>query len=233
MILTAHQPVYLPWLGLCHKIYLADMFCYFDIAQYQTRDFNNRNKIKTVNDAIWLTVPVESKNHFEKKICDIKIIDNSWNKKHFKSIFLYYKTSEYFDKYIDGLENILVKHKYTFLSDLNYDLLIYFLSCLNIKVEIVKATDYDFKGKKSDLVLDMCVKLKADKYIFGENGKDYADTDSFRENKIEIFFQKYNHPEYKQINGEFIPYLSVLDLLFNTGPESLNIILSNNIKKIK
>ena len=66
MILTAHQPVYLPWIGLFHKIYLADQFCWFDIAQYQKRDFNNRNKIKTAQGELWLTVPVESKNHFEK-----------------------------------------------------------------------------------------------------------------------------------------------------------------------
>ena len=67
MKLTAHQPVYLPWLGLFHKINLCDYFCYFDIVQYQHKDYNNRNLIKTNSGAKWLTVPVESKNHFEKK----------------------------------------------------------------------------------------------------------------------------------------------------------------------
>jgi len=111
MILTAHQPVYLPWLGLFHKISLADRYCIFDIAQYQTKDFNNRNKIKTNSGEIWLTVPVESKNHFQKKLCDIKIINNGWNKKHFKSIYLAYKKAPHFDQYIDELDRILLQNQ--------------------------------------------------------------------------------------------------------------------------
>ena len=87
MILTAHQPVYLPWLGLFHKIALADAFCYFDNVQYQIKDFNGRNKIKTINGPIWLTVPVKSKGYRDKKINDIEI-DNSqdWSKKHWKTM---------------------------------------------------------------------------------------------------------------------------------------------------
>ena len=86
MILTAHQPVYLPWLGLLHKIAVADLFCYFDIVQYQTKDYNNRNKIKTHTGEIWLSVPVESKDHLQKGVGDIRIVQNGWQRKHFKSI---------------------------------------------------------------------------------------------------------------------------------------------------
>jgi len=105
MILTAHQPCYIPWFGLFHKIHLSEMFCLFDIAQYQIKDFNNRNKIKTNTGGIWLTVPVESKDHFKKKICDIRIINNGWNKKHFKSIMFAYKKADYFEQYIYDLNN--------------------------------------------------------------------------------------------------------------------------------
>lgn len=231
MILTAHQPVYLPWLGLFHKIYLSELFCLFDIAQYQTKDYNNRNKIKTNQGDLWLTVPVESKDHFSKKVCDIKIINNGWNKKHFKSITLAYKKAPFFDRYIDGLDRIINK-RYDYLTDLNLDLLRFMLDCFQIEVPIVKATDYDFTGTKSDLVLDMCIKLGADKYIFGSLGKDYADAASFASQGIEIFFQDYQHPVYSQLHGEFIPYMSAIDLLFNEGPGSKDILLSNNIASI-
>ena len=80
MILTAHQPGYLPWLGLFHKIALSDLFCFFDVAQYQIKEFDNRNKIKTNAGSLLLTVPVESKEHFGKKLCDIRVINNNWNK---------------------------------------------------------------------------------------------------------------------------------------------------------
>jgi len=102
MILTAHQPVYLPWLGLFHKIAIADSFCYFDSVQYQTKDWNNRNKLIGPNGAFWLTVPVKSKGHFNKKVGEIKI-DNTinWRKKHLKSIELNYKSAPYFNYYID------------------------------------------------------------------------------------------------------------------------------------
>lgn len=231
MILTAHQPVYLPWLGLFHKIALADMFCIFDVAQYQTKDYNNRNKIKTNAGSIWLSVPVESKDHFQKKICDIRIVDNGWNRKHLKSIQLAYQKAPFYRDYIGPLEKILGT-RFEFLNDLNTEILRFSLDALDIKVPIVKASDYDFSGYKSDLVLDMCVKLKANHYIFGAQGKNYADGASFEKNNIGVTFQNYVHPVYRQLHGEFEPYMSLIDLLFNEGPASKEILMSGNDKTV-
>jgi len=231
MILTAHQPVYIPWLGLFHKIFLADKFCVFDIAQYQIKDYNNRNLIKTHTGPIWLSVPVESKNHFQKKICDIKIVNNGWNKKHFKSIEQSYRNAMFYKENIGGIEKILMT-KYEYLTDLNTDILRFMLTAFDINVPIVKASDYEFTGAKSDLVLDMCVKLNADKYIFGSQGRNYADVASFNNKNIGIYFQDYIHPEYKQLHGQFAPYMSALDLLFNEGPNSKEILLSGNISSV-
>jgi hypothetical protein len=231
MILTAHQPVYIPWLGLFHKIFLADMYCIFDIAQYQTKDYNNRNKIKTNAGELWLTVPVESKDHYNKKICDIRIINNGWNKKHIKSIYLAYKKAPFFELYMGKLQDILGK-KYEFLTDLNFDILTFMLKSLDINIPIVKATDYDFRGAKSDLVLDMCVKLGADRYIFGSQGRNYADVHSFNAQGIEVYFQDYHHPSYEQLHGDFIPFISAIDLLFSRGPGSKDILLRDNVLQI-
>ena len=108
MILTAHQPSYLPWLGLINKIMKADLFCYFDCVQYQKKEYDNRNSIKTNSGILKLSVPVESKNHLTKKINEIRIINKGWNKKHIKSIKLAYQKSKYFDNYFPELENIFI-----------------------------------------------------------------------------------------------------------------------------
>lgn len=230
-ILSAHQPVYLPWLGLFHKIALSDIFCVFDIVQYQRKDFNNRNKINTPREPIWLTVPVKSSGRFDTVISNIEIINNGWQKKHLKSIEINYKKAPYFEENFDGLKKILSTH-YQYLIDLNFDVLVYLLKLLDIKTKIIKASDHSFIGTKSDLVLDMCAKLNADVYVFGEQGRNYADIDSFNDKNITLYFQSYNHPVYKQNFGEFKPFLSVLDLIFNEGKNSKNIILSNNKSKL-
>lgn len=231
MILTAHQPGYMPWIGLFHKIYLADTFCYFDIAQYQSKEFDNRNKIKTNSGVLWLTVPVESKNHLEKKLHEIKIIHNGWQRKHIKSIELAYKKSKFFEKYFYEIQKILLtKHEY--ICDLNIELIDFFLGALDINVKTIRASDFSFEGKKSDLVLDMCKKISADSYIFGSQGKNYALVDSFSKSGISVFFQNYIHPEYVQLHGSFEPFMSILDLIFNCGHESKYVMLDANIRKI-
>lgn len=228
MILTAHQPVYLPWLGLFNKIALSDLFCYFDIVQYQTKDFNNRNKIKTNAGPIWLTVPVESKDHYKKSIGKIKIIQNGWQKKHIKTIQLQYKKAPFFDKYFEKFINTLDSNSKGTLSELNLSMLKLFNEILGISTPIILASEFDFEGKKSDLVLDMCKKLGADKYIFGAQGKDYADKDSFLAEGVVPLFQEYKHPQYPQLHGDFISHLSVLDLIFNVGDSALEVLMRNN-----
>ena len=232
MIVSIHQPNYIPWLGFFHKIYLTDYYCYFDIAQYQNKDFNNRNLIKTNEGPIWLSVPVESKNHFSKKVGKIKIINNGWNKKHFRSISLAYKKSKFYDKYIVEIERILMRTKYDLLSDLNLEFIKFGLKALDIKTNIIIASENNFEGVKSDLVLDMCKKLGAKKYLFGSEGKNYANTESFIANDIKAYFQEYDHPEYDQLHGEFCPKMSFLDLIFNEGHNSLKILLKDNIKSL-
>ena len=228
MILTSHQPVYLPWLGLFHKISLADQYCIFDTVQYQTKDFNNRNKIKTHSGPIWLSVPVESKNHLQKKICDIKIINNGWNRKHFKSIDLSYRNAPFYADYISQLEDIILGKEYVYLTDLNYATLEFGLNALDIHIPICRASDYNFDGQKSDLVLDMCKCIRADHYIFGTNGREYANVEAFRQAGISVEFQNYTHPVYPQLHGDFEPYMSIIDLLFNLGSESFKVLMGGN-----
>ena len=231
MILTAHQPVYLPWLGLFHKISLAETFVYFDQVQYLPKDWMNRNKIRTKSGSIWLTVPVLRKGYRDLKTSEIEINNSiDWQKKHFRSISLNYKKSPYFENYIPFFEDVYSR-KWKFLGELNEYMLKWFLDELGIKVNFLNANDFKFQGEKSSLILNMCKELNASTYIFGMLGKDYADVQEFEKNNIGLIFQNYNHPKYSQLYREFISHMSVIDLLFNHGPKSLEIILSNNISQ--
>ena len=158
------------------------------------------------------------------------IIQDKWVKKHLKSIELNYKKAPFFYDYFPKLQSILINESKSSLGLLNLKLLEYFMECLSINVPIVKASDYSFNGVGSELVLDMCIQLGADIYIFGEQGKNYADIDSFKEKNIEAEFQHYIHPEYRQVGREFLPYMSIVDLLFNEGVNSFDILMSNNIR---
>jgi hypothetical protein len=231
MILTAHQPVYLPWLGLFHKIALADRFVSFNQVQYQPKDWNNRNKVKTSQDLVWLTVPVNRKGYMEKKICDIEINNQvPWGRKHWGTLLNNYGKAPFFKKYADYFEHIY-KLEWNSLVELNESMLQWFLDTLGIDIKVERAGDFDFCGEKSGLVLDMCQKLGAEIYIFGAQGRDYADTAAFDAVGIEARFQEYHHPIYPQQHGEFASHISIVDLLFNCGENSLEILLSGNLDR--
>ena len=232
MILTAHQPVYLPWLGLFHKIALSDMFVSFNQVQYQPKDWNNRNKLKTAQGPVWISVPVLRKGFLECKYTDIKINNTvNWGRKHFNTLRGSYGKTTHFKLYADFFEDTY-KRNWETLVELNEYMLQWFLDTLNIDVPIRRADDWTFRGLKSDHVLDMSRQTGADTYIFGSQGRGYADVPAFSKAGIEVVFQDYRHPQYPQFHGAFEPYMSVVDLLFNCGPDSLDILMSGNLTKV-
>lgn len=233
MILTAHQTSTFPWLGFFHKVALADKYVNFDQVQYSPKDWINRNRIKTDNGLVWVTIPVLTSGHREKVIADMEINNQTrWREKMWKTIQFAYKKARYFNIYA-GFFDDLFKRDWQYLIDFNEYTFKWFIKTLGIKTELDDAVNYKFEGAKSDLVLDMCKKLNADIYIFGGEGKNYADQESFYRAGVIPYFQEYKHPVYSQLNGEFLSHMSILDLLFNEGPRSLDIIMSGNINKEK
>jgi len=225
VILSAHQPAYLPWLGLFHKMTLCDTFCVFDTAPYRRKDFINRNRIKTARGPLWLSVPVYS--HGGPRICDVRIRENTWQRKHLATIDDAYSKAPYYELYAAELYQVLTK-RYAFLADLTSALTRLFVRLLGIRVRLVVSSDYDFAGKKSEYIVNMCSELGASTYIFGSQGRNYADLSAFASAGVEVVFQEYRHPVYAQRFGSFVPRLSIVDLLFNEGPRSLEILVRNN-----
>lgn len=209
-----------------HKIALADTFVSFDDVQYVPKDWNNRNRIKTPTGPTWLTVPVLRKGYLEKPIRAIEINNaEPWRRKHWRSLSLNYGKAAYFDDYAHFFEDLYAR-EWRYLAEINEHMLRWFLATLEIEARFMKASDLNFEGAKSALVLDMCRELGADVYIFGALGRDYADVPSFEAAGVRILFQDYTHPAYPQLHGDFVSHLSIVDLLFNCGPRSREILLS-------
>jgi len=231
MIVSIHQPAYLPWLGYFHKIALSDVFIFFETTQFEKNSFINRNKIKTSNGPVWLTVPVKLENHLEKKINEIALANKVWQGAHWKTIEYNYKKSKYWGIYSNQLRELYQK-EYFNIADLCYDQLLLITNWLQIKTKIIRSIDLrNYESKKQQVVLDICLDLKADLYISGKLGKNYLEEKKFEEQGIKVFFQDYQPPHYQQLWGGFVPYLGIIDLLFNEGHQSLEIIFKGNIPK--
>ncbi len=219
---SIRQPGYLPYLGFFKKIQSSDIFVYLNDVQYERGDWDNRNKIKTSKGITMLTVPVYNK--FGQKLNQVNITNiKNWNEKHMKTIQNNYNKAPFFENYWDKIESILSK-KWEKLIELNISLLEYFYSELNLTTKTIFSSDLNIKSTKSQRLLDICKSLNATTYISGEIGKTYLDEEIFTNSGIQVIYEKFQHPTYNQIHGDFIPNLSIIDLLFNEGENSKKIL---------
>ena len=227
-IISAHQPAFFPWLGYFHKILLCDEFVIMDDVQFEKNSFINRNKILVNGNPLWLSIPVKTKDYKAKSIKEIEVTDFTWKKKHLKTIQQAYCRTSFYDEVMPLLEEIY-KTESSFLIDYTNKSLFLFLDYLKINIPIKFASELTIETKKLDYVIEMTNKLKGDVFVFGAFGKDYADESKLKKEGIISYFQNYVHPQYMQKSQEFIPYLSVIDLIFNNGMESTEIIMNKNI----
>lgn len=218
------QPGYLPWLGFFEQMARSDIFVFYDDVQFDKHSWRNRNRIKTAKGFQWLSVPVRHKGLNKPLINEIELDSKApWARKHLQAIRTNYAPAPFFDLYYPGLERLLGRD-WKRLLDLNVALIDWILQNLDLKKRILFSSQLDIGGSKSQRLLDICLHLKATTYISGAAAMDYLETDLFDENGIKVVFQDYEHPVYPQLFGEFIPHLSVIDLLMNVGPESLRVL---------
>jgi hypothetical protein len=223
MILSAHQNQFLGGLRYYEKYLRSDLFCHLNNVQMERHSFVNRNQIKGPNGPIMLTVPCKNmKNYRQMDINEVEI-DNTvnWYPKLLKSVKVSYQKAPYYDEIMPWME-WLFKYPWNHLEDLciaSFRLVINKILKIENNRNRVTASDYNFQGQKSDLVLGMCKTLNASEFIFGALGKDYADVEAFNKAGIKVHFQNYEPVEYPQQFGDFVPDMSILDLLMNVAPE--------------
>jgi hypothetical protein len=228
---SIHQPNYLPWLGFFDKIAKSDTFVVFDNVQFPRgkQHFGHRNLIKSPNgEGKWLTVPLVGKSDM-KNFNEIGINYNGWNADHLNLIKSYYSKAPHFKAYFPELESKLLLSQYNYLSQMNVELIKMILGWLEINTEIVLCSELckeEVSG--GDRIMFLLKKLGATHYVSGtgEGSMKYINEQEFKENQIELRWQHYSHPRYVQLFGEFKENMSVLDLIFNRGKDSREILVN-------
>ena len=224
MILSGHQPNYIPWIGYFNKVKNSDKHVWVDNTQFNKKHVQNRNQIKSPQGPLLLSVPVLTKGQFDQNINEVQINnDEQWQKKHWKSIKYYYSGAPYFEEHEDFFHNVY-STKWNLLVDLNIHIINYLLKEFDIKTQVALASEHNLEGHKNDLIIILCQGLGADTYLSGQGAKKYVDEDYLKKNEINHIYQDFKHPVYPQQYGEFISNLSAIDLLFNTGPDAKNYI---------
>jgi hypothetical protein len=228
LIVAIHQPNYIPWLGFFYKIAKSDIFIFLDDVQYTKNSFINRNKIKTSQGSIWLTLPVRNKGRFGQLIREVELNESvPWRKKHIKTLEANYSRSIYFLKYYDSIKNLYDISNGS-LSILNITFIKYICAELGIKTKFINASEMKISGTSTNRLVDICMQLGADTYFSGFGGSKYQEEEIFNKYGIKLQYSDFIHPVYTQLWGEFIPNLSIFDLLFNCGERSLEILLKEN-----
>jgi hypothetical protein len=222
MRVTIHQPQYLPWVGLFDKIDQADGFVLLDTVQFSKHGWQNRNRIKTVAGPAWLTVPVRQR--LGQPMAEVAI-DNgaTWARQHRQALASAYGGAPFFAGHRPFFD-ALYRARWDRLLDLNLEAFRYLAGALGVSAKVVLASSLEARGTATERLVSICRAVGADTYLAGAGGHAYLDPRRFEEAGIAVEFQAFACPVYPQRFGGFAPNLSVVDLLFNCGADSLGVL---------
>lgn len=226
------QPTYLPWIGYFDLIDQSDCFVFLDSVQFNKRSWQQRNKVKGSEGAIWCTVPVITKGRREQLICDVEIEQTqNFELKHIRTVQHNYEKADFADPFIDEFSAILDK-RHELLVELNIELIEWLCAHFGIQTEFIRSSTLGVEGRKTELLVQICQELGANGYLSALGSKDYIEEDNlFLPNGIDLKYHSYEHPEHKQLHGMFESHMSALDLLLNVGPVSLSVIRSGRVEE--
>jgi hypothetical protein len=229
MKIAISQPTYLPWLGYFDLIDQVDAFVLLDSVQFEKQSWQQRNRIKTPTGLQWLTVPVAFRGRLGQRIMEVEIRDPEFCRNHLRAIELNYRRAPFFDRYFPQLTAILEQYSSGGrLVDLNVEIIHWGCAALGIGVPLVRSSELSCDGRRSTLLVNLCKYLHADSYLSPPGSAAYLidDLQLFADAGIDVAFQHFEHPIYRQMFKPFIPYASLLDVLFNEGETSSAILRS-------
>ena len=217
------QSSYIPWKGYFDLIRASDQFILLDEVQFTKRDWRSRNRIKTKDGLLWLTIPVHTKGRYEQRILETTTADPSWSQRHWQTIRSAYARAPHFDRYAEYFEPLYERPVSDRLSDVNHSLLVAACRALGIDTPIHWSAEFNPREGRTERLVDICVKTGATAYLSGPTAREYIDHRAFEVAGISVQFADYSgYPEYPQVHGPFEHAVSVLDLLFCTGPNAVS-----------
>ncbi len=224
-----HQPNFLPWPGFFYKMMNSGVLVFLDDVQYVRRSIINRVKIKGPEGERWLTIPVINKGKYYQNINEVEIQANlPWRKKLLGSVSGCYGKAPYFKEYFSQFSEI-IEREYRYLVEINFALIEWLSRSVGIEVKTEKASRLEgVTGLSTERLVSICEAVGAKRYLSGYGGSKYQEEELFHGHGIELAVYDFAPPVYEQLWGEFIPGLSTLDLLFNCGPRSKELILGQS-----
>jgi hypothetical protein len=221
------QSSYVPWKGYFDLIHSVDEFVLFDDVQFTRRDWRNRNRIKTPHGPAWLTIPVNTKGKYLDPIKDIRVSEPLWGVQHWKTLAGNYARTPYFSKYADSFERLYLGCRDTHLSAINYTWIQAICEILGIGTKLSWSMDYELVNGKTERLVGICRQAGAKSYISGPSARSYIDDQQFLAANVEVSYFDYSgYPEYSQLFPPFDHHVSILDLIFNQGPDARRYMLS-------
>ena len=214
------QSAYIPWRGFFDLIARCDEYVIFDTVQFAKRHWHNRNKLVTPNGPVWLTIPVATKSKFEQAIDEVSFSE-PWADKHWRSFATNYARAPFFAELGPQFEQFYrLAGEKSLLTETNEIFLRGISRILGISTAITRDRGYEPQGARSERLLDICRKAGATHYLSGPSARSYLDESLFADAGIKVEWMEYPaYPPYPQVWGEFEPAVSVLDMLFNAGPD--------------
>jgi len=230
--LAISQPTYLPWLGYFDLIDQVDAFVFLDNVQFEKQSWQQRNRIKTPTGLQWLTVPVVIHGRFGQPIQNVQIRDCEFSRKHLRAIELNYGRASFFLQYFPELRLRLTCSAGSPLLDLNVRLIEWFMTILGIRTRLFFSSALGLPGKRTELLANICEYFGATEYVspLGSSAYLLQEVDVLKSRSIKVWFQNYHHPRYRQMFPPFLPYASMLDLIFNEGERALDILRSGRLE---
>lgn len=225
------QPTYIPWIGYFAMIDAVDIFIFLDNVQLEKRSWQIRNRIKQRGyEELLLSIPVHTVGRDDTKILDATFATTTWIDKHLLSIKYNYKKAQFYEEIISLLEKQYYK-QINKLADFNINFITSICDYLGIRTKFARSSELkDISGNKDELLVSICKKISINTYLSAKSSSLYIEKfrkgGAFSASNITLEYQNYKHPVYKQLGHDFIPYLSIVDLLFNNGKKSLEILRS-------
>ena len=217
------QSNYIPWKGYFSYMREATHLVLYDDMQYTKRDWRNRNKLISSDGPKWLSIPIDVKGKFHQKINEAQVSDESWGEKHWNFIKNNYGKAKYFFEYEKHFKNLFLENTSSYLSDINLGFIKKIIELLNIEITILSSKEFDLKGNRTEKLVNICTDLCASKYFTAPAAKNYIEESLFSIRNIEIEYYNYDgFIKYKQNWDGFSHEVSILDMFFNLGPDTIN-----------